>query len=271
MINKETQLFISAAKSPGNFGAIIYNKLFKIYNINAIYLPRKITDEINLIETIKVLDIRGCSVTMPFKSKVIEYMDVLDEIALKTNSVNTIVNKDSKLYGYNADYYGAFDILSKLNLRSVLIYGSGSVTNSIILALKNSFCNDITIIARDVNKAKEISEKYNLKCSLEYNKIYDILINTTPASIEKEHEMYSFLPCVSVVFDLVVSPKQTELILRSRKYGISVIDGVEMSKFQIKKQFEIYTGIVCDISLINKIVNKYYKMKEINVYTGKTY
>lgn len=262
MINKETKLFISAAQSPGNFGATLYNKLFNIYNINAVYLPRKIINEKKLIEAIKTLDIKGCSVTMPLKSKVIEHLNKLDVIAEKTCSVNTIVNNDGILCGYNADYYGALDVISSLSPQSVLIYGAGSVTNSVILAVQDSSCENISIIARRAAKAKQLSEKYNIKYIdkiKNVNKRFELLINTTPASIEKEHEIFSLLPSVDAVFDLVVSPTSTELIIRAQTKGLKTIEGIEMSKRQIKKQFEIYTGIKCDINIIDEIINSSYK------------
>lgn len=262
MINKETKLFISAAQSPGNFGATIYNKLFNIYNINAVYLPRKIINEKKLIGAIKTLDIKGCSVTMPLKSKVVKHLNKLDEIAKKTGSVNTIVNNDGILCGYNADYYGALDVILSLCPQSVLIYGAGSVTNSVILALQDSSCKNISIIARRATKAKELSEKFNIECIdkvQSVNQRFDLLINATPASIENDHELFLLLPYVDAVFDLVVSPTRTELIIRAQNKGLKTIEGIEMSKRQLKKQFEIYTGIKCEIDIIDDIVNSFYK------------
>ena len=262
-INKETQLFISASQNPGNFGATIYNQLFDVYNINAVYLPRKITDEIKLIEAIKTLNIRGCSVTMPLKSKVGKYLDRLDEISKKTGSVNTILNNDGILCGYNTDYYGALDIILSLKPQSTLIYGAGSVTNSVILALQDSGCKNISVVARRVDKAKEIADKFGIEYIDKVesiNRHFELLINTTPASIEKEHEMYSLLPYVDTVFDLVVYPTKTELITISQNMGCKTVEGIEMSKKQLKKQFEIYTGVECEIDIINKIVDSFYKL-----------
>ena len=261
MINKETKLFISAAQSPGNFGATIYNRLFKIYNINAVYLPRRIINARSLIEAIKTLDITGCSVTMPLKSKVIKYLHKLDRVAKKTSSVNTIVNSAGILSGYNTDYYGVLDVISSLKPQSVLIYGAGSVSNSVILALQDSLCNKIDIVARRATKARELSEKFNIGFIdkvKNVNQHFDLLINATPASNQKEHEIFLLLPFVDSVFDLVVSPVRTELITRARSQGRKTTEGIEMSKRQLKKQFEIYTGIKCEISSIDEIVNSLY-------------
>lgn len=262
MINKNTKLFISASGSPGDFGATVYNRLFKKFGINAVYLPRKITDETKLIESIKTLDIRGCSVTMPLKSRVVGYLDKIDEIVEKTGSVNTIVNKNSILYGYNTDYFGALEIFLLLKPQSALIYGAGSVTSSVILALRDSGCEDINIVARNPDKALEISKKFSIKYIDKVenvNKHFGVLINTTPASIEKEHEMHSLLIYVDTVFDVVVSPTKTELITIAQNMGCKTIEGIEMSKAQLKKQFEIYTGIECETEAIDEIVKSFYK------------
>jgi len=255
---------MSAARSPGNFGAAIYNQLFKIHNINAVYLPRKIINAASLIAAIKTLDIKGCSVTMPLKSKVIKYLHKLDRIAEKTGSVNTIVNSHDMLSGYNTDYYGALDVISPLKPRSALIYGAGSVSGSVILALKDSLCRKIMIVARRAAKARELSGKFNVKYIdkvKSVNQHFDLLINTTPASNEINHEMFSLLPFVDVVFDLVVSTVKTALIIQAQKKGCKAIEGIEMSKRQIKKQFEIYTGIKCKISSIDDIIKSLYMKK----------
>lgn len=264
MINRETKLFISAARSPGNFGATVYNQLFKIHNINAVYLPRKIINAKSLIEAIKTFDIKGCSVTMPLKSKVIKYLHKLDRIAEKTGSVNTIVNGSGILSGYNTDYYGALDVISSLKPQSVLIYGAGSVANSVVLAVQNSSCKNIIIVARRAKKAKELSGKFNVKYIdkvKDVNQHFDLFINTTPASNEINHEMFSLLPFVDVVFDLVVSTVKTALIIQAQKKGCKAIEGIEMSKRQIKKQFEIYTGIKCKLCVIDDLVSTFYKCK----------
>lgn len=264
MINKETKLFISAAQSPGNFGATVYNQLFQMHNINAVYLPRKIIDEKRLVEAIKTMYIQGCSVTMPLKSKVIKYLHKLDKIAEKTGSVNTIVNNDGILCGYNTDYYGALDVILSLKPQSVLIYGAGSVTNSVILAVQDSSCEKISVIARRATKAKELSEKFNIQFIdkvRNVNQHFDLFINTTPASIEIEHEMFSLLPFVDAVFDLVVSPTRTELIIQAHGKGYKIVEGIEMSKRQLMKQFELYTDIKCEINIIDDIIDSSYQRR----------
>ena len=117
---------------------------------------------------------------MPLKTKVIKYLHKLDKIAEKTGSVNTIVNNDGILCGYNADYYGALDVILSLKPQSVLIYGAGSVTNSVILAVQDSLCKKISIIARRTTRAKELSEKFDIQFIdkvRNVNQHFDLFIN----------------------------------------------------------------------------------------------
>ncbi len=133
-----------------------------------------------------------------------------------------------------------------------------------ILALQDSLCSKISIIARKPSQAKELSAKFGIKYIdkvKNINQHFDLLVNTTPASNQKEHEMFSILPFVHSVFDLVVSQSETELIMRARSKGYKTIDGIEMSKRQLKKQFEIYTGIKCEISIIDDIIKSLYMKK----------
>ncbi len=155
MIDSRTRLFISAARSPGNFGATVYNELFRLYGLNAVYLPRKITDAGRLVEAVRALGIEGCSVTMPFKSAVISYLDKLDRTALRTGSVNTIVNRNGVLTGHNTDHYGAAAVLAALKPRSALIYGAGSVSRSLLLALRASRCGRIAAASADMSSARD--------------------------------------------------------------------------------------------------------------------
>ena len=105
--NKNTKFFVSVSSNPGTSGSNLHNKCFEIFKINAFYMPIKCNNERELKNIINFKKNSGISVSMPFKKKVIKYLDKIDEIARKTDSVNTILRKRGKLIGYNTDYYGA--------------------------------------------------------------------------------------------------------------------------------------------------------------------
>ncbi|MCP3953957.1 MAG: shikimate dehydrogenase, partial [Desulfobacterales bacterium] len=108
--NAKTDLYcifgnpVSHSKSP-----IMHNTLFNTYKINASYLAFEINDIEKGINAVRELDIKGVSITIPFKEKVIEFLDDIDSEAKEIGAVNTIVNKSGKLFGYNTDWSGAIE------------------------------------------------------------------------------------------------------------------------------------------------------------------
>ena len=260
-INNQTKVYISASAKPGNFGATVYNNLFKKMGMNCIYIPRVFSDAKKLIEAVKIMNIMGCSVSMPLKGLVIEYLDAIDEIAQKTESVNTIVNNSGYLIGYNADCYCIEKVLQNVQKGTVLIYGAGSVVNSIIFSIKKLGFTDITVTARSFQKANE-SAKKNGVIAKDINILddsYGLIINATPASIKSgEHQLFSLLNITEKVFDLVVSPYDTNFIVEAKQRNYKAICGIEMCKYQLQKQFEYYMGFKPDIAEISTIVNDMY-------------
>ena len=120
----------------------LHNYWIKKNNINASYEKKLISENDigNIISKIKSEEITGINVTVPFKNKVVEYMDVLTKEANETNSVNTIYLKDRKIIGHNTDIAGfelgirsyGYDVKKK----NIFIFGAGGVVPSIIVALK---------------------------------------------------------------------------------------------------------------------------------------
>lgn len=86
--------------------------------------------------SVKILGIRGLNVTLPYKMSIIKLLDIVDKKALKIGAVNTIVNKNGKLYGYNTDSYGAITSIkshiSSLNSKKIVIFGTGGAARALI-------------------------------------------------------------------------------------------------------------------------------------------
>ena len=106
-------LCISIAQKPGMFGTIIHNAGFKALKLNFMYKAFAINDLEGAINGVRALGIKGCSVSMPYKEKVIPYLDSLHPLAERTRAVNTIVNTDGHLTGYNTDILGVEECLKK--------------------------------------------------------------------------------------------------------------------------------------------------------------
>ena len=235
---------------PGNFGMTIYNELFKKYSLNSLYLGRKVDSAESLINALKVFDVKGCSVSMPLKNEVISYLDKLSAEAAAVSSVNTIVNQNGKLTGYNTDLIGFRNAFPETDTGAVLVYGTGSVVDSIIYELQQRNLK-IYISGRNSMAVKEKAIKWDVE--VYSNELYDVFVNATPMSLnELSPDIIKVLQPCSSVFDLVVKLKTT-LAEYCNNENKTFISGFEMYKHQFCAQFEYYTGIKIVPEVVEKI------------------
>jgi shikimate dehydrogenase len=248
---------MSVSSRPGNFGALIFNQLFKFHKINAVYIPRLSKAAEEIAAALRALDASGCAISSPLKSEIIRHLDQLDSVSKDTCSVNTILNRDGQLHGFNTDVYGMQKVLMGCAWNTALIYGSGSVVSSTISALRMCKFTDISVVARRKCRAESIAAERGV--SSDWSS-FDLLINATPASLDPvNRELFDLSMNAKAVFDLVVSPEDTPLILKAKSLNLQTIRGIEMSKWQLQKQFELYTDITLDISEIEEIIRKSYR------------
>lgn len=256
IINNKTALYLSCSSAPGNFGASLYNYFFKKYNINAIYLPRYSISPQEIIYSLKSLNCSGCSISMPLKNSIIPFLDDLSDEANESKSVNTITNINGIFKGHNTDIYGAQKALEDFKLLGdVAVYGSGSVVSSIILALKKMNVKNISIISRNTARGEEKSKAYNvnyLNNIDSLSKSYELLINATPAKFNSN--LKKLIDHSSKVFDLVVSPNETEIIKYAKEVSKVTIPGIKMTKYQFQQQFFIYTNIKINMIEIDRVI-----------------
>ena len=266
-INKETKLFISLSSNPSNFGTIVYNELFKEFKINAIYKSFKVTQIADLKKNINFLDIKGASISMPFKEKVVNQLDNLDKISKKLKIVNTIKNIRGKLYGYNSDYLAIRKIfldIKNIKNYTFIVSGSGAIAKTVILALTEMNAKKIFIKGRNKKKTNELVEEfacneYRLNINKKNNPIF--LINCTPIGmVGKNFKKLPFsndlIEQSSVVMDLVNHPINTAFINFANKYKKKLIRGNLISLYQIQSQFEIYTNKKLKLSKLISIFKK---------------
>ena len=114
--NYKREICISISSNPGIFGETVHNAGYNYQGLNYLYKAIRIVNLEKTIEAIKLLHIRGCSVSMPFKEQVIKYLDILDKDAKKAGAVNTILNDNNTLKGYNTDIFGASKALQVINI-----------------------------------------------------------------------------------------------------------------------------------------------------------
>jgi shikimate dehydrogenase len=231
----------------------IHNAGYQALGMDYVYVPFQVKDIKGAIEGIRKLGIRGASVTMPHKVKAIEYVDEIDRLALETGAVNTIVNNDGVLTGYNTDYQGALKALEEatpLEGKKAVLVGSGGAATTIALGLKRSGAR-LVILNRTGEKAKRLAEMLDAEDSGGLKKLdevssADILINATPVGMWPQTNQslipQSLLHNKLVVFDTVYNPKETRLLSEAREKGCTIVYGYKMFLYQAALQFELFTG-----------------------------
>jgi len=231
----------------------LQNQWLKENNIDAIYDKIKLEDyEIkNFIQDIKEQKIAGCNVTVPFKKKVIPFLDKLSPEAEHTQSVNTITFDNGNLVGHNTDIAGFGVSIKKLNFsiegKKILILGAGGVVPSIIFALKNMHVQEITISNRTREKAENLRILFeNLKI-LEWGNLNDshVIINATSLGLNNETINLDFSSSgnVKLFYDVIYNPKETPFLKMGKKLGYMTENGKTMFVYQALESFKLWHKI----------------------------
>ncbi len=251
-INKDTQLCMSLAARPGNFGTRFHNYLYQKLGLNFIYKAFTTDDIEHAVKGVRALGIRGCAVSMPFKESCIPFLDELSASAKAIDSVNTIVNEQGRLKAYNTDYIAIAKLIEqyRLNPKSrVLVHGSGGMAKAVVAAFRDAGFSRVQVYARNPETGAQLAAS----CGYEYidtpeNAAADILVNVTPIGMAggKEADALSFpetlIEQAQTVFDVVALPSETPLIKYAAARGIATISGAEVAVLQALEQFVLYTG-----------------------------
>lgn len=247
-----------------SFSKIIHEKIAS-YNYELKEISR---DDIDLF--MKKKDFKCINVTIPYKETVIPYLDFISSEAKEIGAINTIVNKNGKLYGYNTDYYGLRALIEKNGIdvkgKTCLILGSGGTSKTARCVLKQMDANNIYFVSRNkrdgfitYEEAKEIRD-------------VNIIINTTPCGMYPNNEgliidINSF-PSLEAVIDCIYNPLRTNLIISAKKRGLKCDGGLYMLVSQAVKSIEYFLDKKIDSSVIDKTYNDILKQKENIVLVG---
>jgi len=257
---------------------VMHNAAFKNRGVDYVYLAFRVKKEElgKAIEGMRALDIRGLNITIPHKVTVIPFLDELDPLADKIGAVNTIVNDNGVLRGYNTDATGFLHALRERGVepegKSVVILGAGGASRAIsfILAERGS---SLVILNRTWDKAKicadRISETFQRKATaLKLNRgnlaaalsQADILVNATSIgmspNINETPVTSNLLKPGLVVFDIVYNPIKTRLRREAEAAGATVISGLDMLVWQGALAFEKWTGLKAPVELMREKVIK---------------
>ncbi|QIK72114.1 shikimate 5-dehydrogenase [Propioniciclava coleopterorum] len=259
-LTKDTTLCISLSGRPGNTGTRFHNWLYDALGLDFVYKAFTTTDIAAAIAGVRGLGIRGCAVSMPWKSDVIALVDELDASARAIDSVNTIVNTDGRLVAHNTDYVAVASLLASHRVpadRAAAVLGSGGMAKATVAALRDAGFGDVTVVARNEASGAALAQRYGCAWAPELGDVRPAtLVNCTPVGMAGGPEA-SDLPvpvdavaAADVVFDMVPMPARTPLIEAADARGKTIITGAEVMSLQALEQFVLYTGVRPDPALV---------------------
>lgn len=242
---------------------LLHNFLYKLLGINAVLLAQAHTDLTLLINLIKELPIKLTAVTMPYKERVIKYLDAASSEVAALKAVNTIINKDNKLHGYNTDIDGIAFALRNIELegKSILILGAGGAARALGYYLKNNNAK-LFWLNRTKKKAAELANLFGGDVITNAEQIRsNVIINATSIGMLPNHNI-SPLPDYQfeqdqVVFDMVYNPVKTQMLKSAMKGKAHTISGINMFIGQGIKQIELLTNNAIDTKSIVSRLKKF--------------
>lgn len=255
-IGPQTRLCMSLAARPGTFGSRFQNRLYEMLGLDYVYKAFTTQDLPAAIGGIRALGIRGCAISMPFKEACIPLIDELMPSAAAIDSVNTIVNDEGHLRGYNTDYAAVVELLRRVDPASrFALRGSGGMAKAVVAALRDSGFRCGVVVARNEQSGRRLAAAYGYDWNADFGRDpdalspFDLLINVTPIGMTggDESPMLAFpqplIDNATTVFDVVARPVETPLIRAARAAGKGVITGGEVIVLQAVEQFVLYTGV----------------------------
>jgi shikimate dehydrogenase len=273
MTNAETKLFaILGYPVKHSFSPIMQNKWFEKEHLNCVYLAFEPKDY-NLectIESLKKLKFNGFNITIPHKIKALKYVDVIDKNAKKIGSINTVIIKKNKLYGYNTDYLGFAKDLEVKNIipknKKIIIIGSGGAARAVVSALKTKKSQHIYIASRTLDRAIILAKKFKVK-AIGINNVKnilgnaDLLINCSSCGMKKDDRLpfsfYKIKPSL-IVYDLIYN-KKTPFVKFAKDNKLKVFTGEGMLIWQGAYAFRLWTGKFPDVKIAEKFLKKFLK------------
>ncbi len=216
-------------------------------------------------------DFAAINVTIPYKEMIMPYLYEIDEHAKSIGAVNTVVNRDGKLYGYNTDFFGMSALLSHAGVsvkgKRVLILGTGGTS-------KTAYAVAVAEGAREVVRVSRTGREDAISYKEMYERHTDaeVVINTTPVGMypnifDKAIELEKF-PCLVGVIDAVYNPLRTPMILDAERRGIPAAGGLYMLVAQAVRASEIFIGTRYGVDELERVYRKMVSEKENIVLIG---
>ena len=257
---------------------VVEEAAFTAKNLNYRYLTIKVLPEDlgKAMDSVKIFGMKGINLTMPHKIKVLPYLDELSPAAEIIGAVNTVIQKEGKLFGENTDGKGFVTALKNsgetLDKKNVTILGAGGAARAIAVECALNGAAHINIINRSIEKGEELasliqmktdsSAKYlNWKNNMEIPSDTDILINATsigfsPNVTDKPDIDYTTITPEMCVCDVIFNPAETIFLKSAAENGAKTITGLGMLVQQAALNFTLWTGVEAPVDVMEDALKK---------------
>ena len=257
---------------------VVEEAAFAAKNLNYRYLTIKVLPEDlgKAMDSVKIFDMKGINLTMPHKIKVLPYLDKLSPAAEIIGAVNTVIQKEGKLFGENTDGKGFVTALKNsgetLDKKNVTILGAGGAARAIAVECALNGAAHINIINRSIEKGEKLasliqmktdsSAKYlNWKNNMEIPSDTDILINATsigfsPNVTDKPDIDYTTITPEMCVCDVIFNPAETIFLKSAAENGAKTITGLGMLVQQAALNFTLWTGVEAPVDVMEDALKK---------------
>lgn len=243
----------------------MHNAAFRAQGVDMVYLAFAVLPEqlTSAVDGMKALGMRGANVTVPHKEAVVGLLDVVDPLAARIGAVNTIVNEESRLWGYNTDVEGFRSALGSVRQAGArglrcLVAGAGGAAHAVVAALSADEASEIWIFNRTAQRARALCEaasgwgqaactpvaEEDLAARIQEA---DLLVNATTVgqglAVKESAIPVDTIDSHHLVMDLVYGARPTALVAAAEKSGAIALDGREMLVMQAARSYSLWTGL----------------------------
>jgi shikimate dehydrogenase len=236
----------------------IHNAAYRELEMECTYIGyRVIQGELATgIESLKKIKISGFNVTIPHKIEIMKYLDNVDGNCKRIGAVNTVLNDDGILRGFNTDMDGFLEPINRkeINIKNskVLLLGAGGAARAILAGFKKENAKEVTIVNRTKSKGDELSQFSNelgltavsntIEEMDDFNSDFDFIVNASSLGLKNEKNIIpkKLFKEETIVYDIVYKPIKTDLINVAKEKNCKIIFGYEMLLGQAIRSFEIW-------------------------------
>lgn len=266
-----------------SFSPLMHNISYELHDLKYVYLPFDIL-QANLEDAMKgmvALGIKGFNITLPYKEKIIELLNEISEESTIIGAVNTIVNDNGKLIGYNTDVNGIIASLTPFKDdifdKTVTVIGGGGAARSAIYTLIRHFkVKKINLVNRTAQKAESLRDYFAAKMLFKSIKSYELvppdlvdvfsksklIVNSTSVGMfpdvdDSPTTIAESFNQKQIVFDMIYNPLTTKFLQIAASKGAKTINGLTMFVEQGAKSFELWTGEEMPVNKIKATIKSY--------------